>query len=85
MSAGDAQPDPGQAAGDQAAEELPPERLGLGLADIKATSGPAGSYTTLRDFTWPTGHRTELFDPEKVSTTRYLYRGSVIPSPWPAA
>lgn len=34
---------------------------------------------------WPTGRTTELFDPEKVSTTRYLYRGSVIPSPWPLA
>src|SRR6266496_1242665 len=31
---------------------------------------------------WPAGHKTELFDPEKVGTTRYLYRGSVIPSPW---
>ncbi len=34
---------------------------------------------------WPAGHKTELFDPEKVGTTRYLYRGSVIPSPWPLA
>jgi RNA-directed DNA polymerase len=34
---------------------------------------------------WPAGHKTELFDPEKVSATRYRYRGSVIPSPWPAA
>lgn len=31
---------------------------------------------------WPTG-AYELFDPEKVSTTRYRYRGSKIPSPWP--
>jgi RNA-directed DNA polymerase len=34
---------------------------------------------------WPAGHNTELLDPEKVGTTRYRYRGSVIPSPWPAA
>jgi RNA-directed DNA polymerase len=34
---------------------------------------------------WPTGQSRELFDPEKVSTTRYRYRGSVIPSPWTAA
>lgn len=34
---------------------------------------------------WPTSQYRELFDPEKVSTTRYLYRGAVIPSPWPAA
>jgi RNA-directed DNA polymerase len=34
---------------------------------------------------WPTGQSGELFDPEKVSTTRYRYRGSVIPSPWSAA
>jgi RNA-directed DNA polymerase len=34
---------------------------------------------------WPQGQNRELFDPEKVSTTRYRYRGSVISSPWPAA
>jgi RNA-directed DNA polymerase len=34
---------------------------------------------------WPQGQDRELFDPEKVSTTRYRYRGSIIPSPWPAA
>ena len=34
---------------------------------------------------WPTGQDRELFNPEKVSTTRYRYRGSVIPSPWPEA
>ena len=32
---------------------------------------------------WPQGQDRELFDPEKVSTTRYRYRGSIIPSPWP--
>jgi RNA-directed DNA polymerase len=32
---------------------------------------------------WPTGERTELFDPDKVGTSRYRYRGSIIPSPWP--
>jgi RNA-directed DNA polymerase len=31
---------------------------------------------------WPTSDGKPLFDPEKVSTTRYRYRGSVIPSPW---
>ena len=34
---------------------------------------------------WPTGQTTELFNPEKVATTRYRYRGTVIPSPWPEA
>jgi RNA-directed DNA polymerase len=33
---------------------------------------------------WPRGQR-ELFDPETLGTTRYRYRGSIIPSPWPAA
>ncbi|MFR9781045.1 group II intron reverse transcriptase/maturase [Micromonospora sp. MS34] len=33
---------------------------------------------------WPRGQR-ELFDPEKLGTTRYRYRGSIIPSPWPTA
>jgi RNA-directed DNA polymerase len=33
---------------------------------------------------WPTGRDRELFDPAKVGTTRYRYRGSIIPSPWPA-
>ncbi|MGW0961359.1 group II intron maturase-specific domain-containing protein [Streptomyces gelaticus] len=34
---------------------------------------------------WPASERRELINPEKVGTTRYRYRGSVIPSPWPAA
>ncbi|GAA3522093.1 RNA-directed DNA polymerase [Streptosporangium album] len=33
---------------------------------------------------WPVGEERELFNPAKVSTTRYRYRGSAIPSPWPA-
>jgi RNA-directed DNA polymerase len=32
---------------------------------------------------WPSGESVELLDPAKISTTRYLYRGSRIPSPWP--
>ncbi|RKN34332.1 group II intron reverse transcriptase/maturase [Streptomyces hoynatensis] len=32
---------------------------------------------------WPTTEEITLFDPEKVRTTRYRYRGTVIPSPWP--
>ncbi len=32
---------------------------------------------------WPTTEEGELFNPAKVSTTRYRYRGAVIPSPWP--
>lgn len=32
---------------------------------------------------WPAGEERELIDLEKISTTRYRYRGSVIPSPWP--
>jgi RNA-directed DNA polymerase len=32
---------------------------------------------------WPASHNRALFDPAKVSTTRYRYRGAVIPSPWP--
>ena len=34
---------------------------------------------------WSAGQHGELFDPEKVSTTRYRYRGSIIPAPWPTA
>ena len=33
---------------------------------------------------WPASGERELFNPAKVGTTRYRYRGSVIPSPWPA-
>lgn len=33
---------------------------------------------------WPTGQTLVLFDPETVGTTRYRYRGAIIPSPWPA-
>jgi RNA-directed DNA polymerase len=32
---------------------------------------------------WPASQHGEMFHPEKVGTTRYRYRGSVIPSPWP--
>ena len=32
---------------------------------------------------WPAGEERTLFDPGKVRTTRYRYRGTVIPSPWP--
>jgi RNA-directed DNA polymerase len=32
---------------------------------------------------WPGSEERELFNPAKVRTTRYRYRGSVIPSPWP--
>ncbi len=32
---------------------------------------------------WPASPERELFDPGKVRTTRYRYRGTVIPSPWP--
>jgi len=34
---------------------------------------------------WPQGDKQELFDPAKLSTTRYRYRGSTIPSPWPTS
>lgn len=34
---------------------------------------------------WPTTEEGQLFNPAKVSTTRYRYRGTVIPSPWPTA
>ncbi len=33
---------------------------------------------------WPASNQRELFDPGKVGTTRYRYRGTAIPSPWPA-
>jgi RNA-directed DNA polymerase len=32
---------------------------------------------------WPASYERELFDPGKVRTTRYQYRGTKIPSPWP--
>jgi RNA-directed DNA polymerase len=34
---------------------------------------------------WPADGAVRLFDPAKVGTTRYRYRGTVIPSPWPQA
>jgi RNA-directed DNA polymerase len=33
---------------------------------------------------WPAGDERALFDPAKVRTTRYRYRGTAIPTPWPA-
>jgi len=32
---------------------------------------------------WPRGRELALFNAGLVTTTRYRYRGSVIPSPWP--
>jgi RNA-directed DNA polymerase len=32
---------------------------------------------------WPSTEERTLFNPAKVSTTRYRYRGTVIPTPWP--
>jgi hypothetical protein len=34
---------------------------------------------------WPRGQDAGMFNPEKVGTTRYRYRGAAIPSPWPLA
>jgi len=34
---------------------------------------------------WPAGQKAEMLDPEKVGTTRYRYRGTIIPAPWPIA
>jgi RNA-directed DNA polymerase len=33
---------------------------------------------------WPLTEERSLFNPAKVSTTRYRYRGTVIPTPWPS-
>ncbi len=33
---------------------------------------------------WPTDGKLALFDPAKVSAKRYYYRGTCIPTPWPA-
>ncbi len=33
---------------------------------------------------WPGTKERQLFNPAKVRTTRYRYRGTVIPTPWPA-
>jgi RNA-directed DNA polymerase len=32
---------------------------------------------------WPASEERQLFNPAKVATTRYRYRGAAIPSPWP--
>src|SRR3954469_24261522 len=32
---------------------------------------------------WPTTPEIELFNPDTIRTTRYRYRGTAIPSPWP--
>jgi RNA-directed DNA polymerase len=33
---------------------------------------------------WPTTPEIGLFNPDKMRTTRYRYRGTAIPTPWPA-
>ena len=49
------------------------------------TAGPPGRTPppVLPRRWWPAGHDRVLFNPATVGTTRYRYRGSVIPSPWP--
>ena len=32
---------------------------------------------------WPSGEHSELINPEKIGTTRYRYRGKLIPTSWP--
>ena len=32
---------------------------------------------------WPASEERQLFNPAKVTTTRYRYRGAAIPVPWP--
>ena len=32
---------------------------------------------------WPTTSEIGLFNPAKMRTTRYRYRGTAIPTPWP--
>jgi RNA-directed DNA polymerase len=34
---------------------------------------------------WPSTKERHLFNPAKIRTTRYRYRGTVIPTPWPVA
>jgi RNA-directed DNA polymerase len=34
---------------------------------------------------WPSTTERQLFNPAKIRTTRYRYRGTVIPTPWPVA
>jgi RNA-directed DNA polymerase len=34
---------------------------------------------------WPSTKGGQLFNPAKIRTTRYRYRGTVIPTPWPVA
>lgn len=36
------------------------------------------------DGAWPASDKRKLFDPGKVRTTRYRYRGAAIPNPWQA-
>jgi RNA-directed DNA polymerase len=40
--------------------------------------------TVSNDRWWPADGDVILFNPASVSTTRYRYRGTKIPSPWPA-
>jgi RNA-directed DNA polymerase len=48
---------------------------------------PKTTWKQLRRYTsdgwWPAENKVTLFNPAEVSTRRYLYRGTKIPSPWP--
>jgi hypothetical protein len=55
------------------------------VAQEAPTGDLEGDPTPLlpRRSSWPSSQNMELFNPEKVGTTRYRYRGSNIPTPWP--
>ena len=52
-----------------------------------STAGPPGRNIRRRycDGGWWPATGKALFNPAKVATTRYRYRGAAIPAPWPAS
>ena len=71
MGVGDAQPDAVQATSPQATQELPPERLGLGLADVQADHlAAAGFVHAVGDHQRLVAHPARLADPLDVGSDR---------------
>ena len=64
---------------------LTPRRRSATARSVLAGEAAAqAARTTSRD-TAPATPEVTLFDPAKVRTIRYRYRGAKIPTPWPGA
>ena len=54
------------------------------MVNSEAVCSPTIRHRYCNGRWWPTTPEIGLFNPDKMRTTRYRYRGTAIPTPWPA-